>query len=108
MGGLNPLESGWVLVNSSLTPVKAGMVGVVAQDYPLFENRTIFSNLMLAAKQREKTHEAAHEKVMTYLRRLNLLDCAQLYPAQISPGHRQRIPIPQHLLPSTPFLLLPA
>src|SRR5260370_2822769 len=106
MGGLNPLESGWVLVNSSLTPVKAGMVGVVAQDYPLFENRTIFSNLMLAAKQREKTHEAAHEKVMTYLRRLNMLDCAQLYPAQISVCQRQRIAIAHQLLCSDHFLLM--
>src|SRR5260370_6960289 len=98
MGGLNPLESGWVLVNSSLTPVKAGMVGVVAQDYPLFENRTIFSNLMLAAKQREKTHEAAHEKVMTYLRRLNMLDCPHLYPPHISAVQRHTTAI-THPLP---------
>jgi ABC-type nitrate/sulfonate/bicarbonate transport system ATPase subunit len=106
IAGLNQPTSGQVLVNSSLTPVKAGMVGVVAQDYPLFENRTIFSNLMLAAKQREKTHEAAHEKVMTYLRRLNMLDCAQLYPAQISGGQRQRIAIAQQLLCSDHFLLM--
>src|SRR5229473_3906173 len=67
IAGLNQPTSGQVLVNSTLTPVKAGMVGVVAQNYPLFENRTIFSNLMVAAKQREKSHEAAHEKVTKYL-----------------------------------------
>src|SRR6266581_5844937 len=54
IAGLNQPTSGQVLVNSTLTPVKAGMVGVVAQNYPLFENRTIFSNLILAAKQIEK------------------------------------------------------
>jgi len=106
IAGLNQPTSGQVLVNSTFTPVKAGMVGVVAQDYPLFENRTIFSNLMLAAKQREKTHEAAHEKVMTYLRRLDMLDRAQLYPAQISGGQRQRIAISQQLLCSDHFLLM--
>jgi len=106
IAGLNQPTSGRVLVSSSLTPVKAGMVGVVAQNYPLFENRTIFSNLILAAKQREQTHEAAHEKVLSYLRRLDMLDCSQLYPAQISGGQRQRIAIAQQLLCSDHFLLM--
>src|SRR5438067_13542877 len=64
IAGLNHPTSGQVLVNSGLTPVKAGMVGVVAQNYPLFENRTIFSNLMLAVKQMEEGNEAAHERVL--------------------------------------------
>ena len=106
IAGLNHPTSGEVLVSSSLTPVEAGMVGVVAQNYPLFENRTIFSNLLLAAKQREKNHDAAHEKVVTYLRRLDMVDQAQFYPAQISGGQRQRIAIAQQLLCSEHFLLM--
>jgi ABC-type nitrate/sulfonate/bicarbonate transport system ATPase subunit len=106
IAGLNQPTSGEVLVNSTLTPVKAGMVGVVAQNYPLFENRTIFGNLMVAAKQMEKNHEAAHEKVTTYLQRLDMVDQAQLYPAQISGGQRQRIAIAQQLLCSEHFLLM--
>src|SRR5579864_6429616 len=53
IAGLNKPTSGDVLVGSAQAPVKAGTVGVVAQDYPLFENRTIFSNLILAAEQSE-------------------------------------------------------
>jgi polar amino acid transport system ATP-binding protein/sulfate transport system ATP-binding protein len=106
IAGLNQPTSGHVLVNSTLTPVKAGMVGVVAQNYPLFENRTIFSNLVLAAKQIEKNSDAAHEKVLKYLKRLDMLDCSQLYPAQISGGQRQRIAIAQQLLCSEHFLLM--
>lgn len=106
VAGLNHPTSGQVLVNSTLTPVKAGMVGVVAQNYPLFENRTIFSNLLLAAKQMNQSSEAAHEKVLTYLKRLDMLDQAQLYPAQISGGQRQRIAIAQQLLCSEHFLLM--
>jgi polar amino acid transport system ATP-binding protein/sulfate transport system ATP-binding protein len=79
IAGLNQPTSGQVLVNSTLTPVKAGMVGVVAQNYPLFENRTIFSNLILAAKQIEKNSDAAHEKVLKYLKRLDMIECSQLY-----------------------------
>ena len=106
IAGLNHPTSGQVLVNSTLTPVKAGMVGVVAQNYPLFENRTIFSNLMVAAKQMEKSHDKAHEKVTKYLQRLDMVDQAQLYPAQISGGQRQRIAIAQQLLCSEHFLLM--
>ena len=106
IAGLNHPTSGQVLVNSTLTPVKAGMVGVVAQNYPLFENRTIFSNLMVAAKQMEQSHDRAHEKVTKYLQRLDMLDQAQLYPAQISGGQRQRIAIAQQLLCSEHFLLM--
>jgi NitT/TauT family transport system ATP-binding protein len=106
IAGLNQPTSGQVLVNSTLTPVKAGMVGVVAQNYPLFENRTIFSNLMLAAKQTEKNTGTAHEKVLKYLKRLDMLECSPLYPAQISGGQRQRIAIVQQLLCSEHFLLM--
>jgi polar amino acid transport system ATP-binding protein/sulfate transport system ATP-binding protein len=106
VAGLNHPTSGQVLVNSTLTPVKAGMVGVVPQNYPLFENRTIFSNLILAAKQMDKNSQSAHEKVLKYLKRLDMLDQAQLYPAQISGGQRQRIAIAQQLLCSEHFLLM--
>jgi ABC-type polar amino acid transport system ATPase subunit len=79
---------GWMML--ALTPGKAGMVGVLAHSYPLFENRTIFSNQMMAAKQMEKIHEAAREKVTKYLQRLEMVDQAQLFSTQIS-GQRQRI-----------------
>lgn len=106
IAGLNQPSAGQVLVGPQQTPVKAGMVGVVAQDYPLFENRTILSNLLLAAEQSEPNSAAAHEKVMGYLRRLDMVDRAQLYPAQISGGQRQRIAIAQQLLCSDHFLLM--
>ncbi len=106
IAGLNQPTSGQVLVGPQQTPVKAGIVGVVPQDYPLFENRTIFSNLLLAAEQSEPNHEGAREKVMNYLRRLDMVDRAQLYPAQISGGQRQRIAIAQQLLCSDHFLLM--
>ena len=106
IAGLHQPTSGQVLVGEAMTPVEAGVVGVVAQDYPLFENRTILSNLMLAARQRENNHEAAHAKVMGYLQRLDMVDRAGLYPAQISGGQRQRIAIAQQLLCSDHFLLM--
>ena len=43
---------------------------------------------MLAAKQIGKNSNAAHEKVMKYLKRLDMLDQSQLYPVQVSGGQR--------------------
>src|SRR5579872_5082594 len=105
IAGLNAPTSGQVLVDSG-TPVAAGMVGVVPQNYPLFEHRTIYSNLLLAAYQSDKNREQAKERVMDYLRRLDMVEQAQLYPAQISGGQRQRVAIVQQLLCSDHFLLM--
>src|SRR5260221_10542076 len=67
VAGLNQPTSGQRFVNFTLTPVGAGVVGVVAQNYPLFEKSTNFSNLLLAAKKMGKKGEA-HEKVIQYLK----------------------------------------
>ena len=58
IAGLNKPTSGRVTINGQDRPVQAGEVGVVAQDYPLFEHRTVMSNLLLAAKQKEKDDKA--------------------------------------------------
>src|SRR6185295_6828778 len=40
LAGLDAPSRGRVLVGESLQPVRAGMVGVVFQNYPLFEHRS--------------------------------------------------------------------
>ena len=45
-----------------------GEVGVVAQNYPLFEHRTVLSNLMLAATRKSGSDQKeAHERVVAFL-----------------------------------------
>ena len=106
IAGLNQPTSGRVTINGQDRPVQAGEVGVVAQSYPLFEHRTVMSNLMLAAKQRENHEKAAHEKVVQFLTDFELIDKARLYPAQLSGGQRQRCAIIQQILCSDHFLLM--
>src|SRR5215469_12250895 len=83
IAGLNPPTSGRVTVNGLDRPVMAGEVGVVAQDYPLFEHRTVLSNLLLAASKKEKDEKTAHDKVIQYLTDFELIDKARLYPVQL-------------------------
>jgi len=106
IAGLNKPTSGRVTVNGEERPVQAGEVGVVAQDYPLFEHRTVMSNLLLAARQREKDEKTAREKVIQYLGDFELTDKARLYPVQLSGGQRQRCAIIQQILCSDHFLLM--
>jgi len=106
IAGLNKPTSGRVTANGTDRPIQAGEVGVVAQSYPLFEHRTVLGNLMLAAKQKEKTENAARDKVMGYLKEFDLEDKYGLYPAQLSGGQRQRCAIIQQILCSDHFLLM--
>lgn len=104
MAGLNRPTTGRVTVNGQDRPVIAGEIGVVAQSYPLFEHRTVFSNLMIAAQQQDP--KTAKERVLTYLDEFDLVDRAHSYPAQLSGGQRQRCAIIQQVLCSEHFLLM--
>ncbi len=103
LSGLNVPDSGTVDMGNPLTPVQAGRVGVVAQDYPLFHNRTVMSNLVLASKQAGRTQPEEDSKKM--LDRFDLGEHGDKFPAQLSGGQRQRVAIAQQLLCSEMFLL---
>jgi ABC-type nitrate/sulfonate/bicarbonate transport system ATPase subunit len=106
IAGLNKATSGSVFINESGVPVEAGEVGVVAQSYPLFDHRTLLSNLMLAASRIEKNTAIAKEKVLEYLNEFDLYDKKLLYPAQLSGGQKQRVAILQQILCSQHYLLM--
>lgn len=106
IAGLNRPTSGRVTINGQDRPVHPGEVGVVAQSYPLFENRTVYSNLLVAARQHEKDRQVARDKVIAYLQEFDLADKHDLYPAQLSGGQRQRCAIIQQVLCSEHFLLM--
>src|SRR5260370_28900883 len=72
IAGLNPPTSGRVTVNGLDRPVKAGGVGGVAQENPLFEHRSVLSNLLLAARRKEKEDTDAHDKAIPLLKDFEL------------------------------------
>lgn len=98
--------TGTVKINGESHSVTPGEVGVVAQNYALFNHRTVISNLILAAKKKEKTTKEAHDKAMAYLEEFGLSDKAHLYPANLSGGQKQRVAIIQQILCSEHFLLM--
>ena len=106
LAGLNKPDSGTVEIGSPLKPVEVGRVGVVAQDYPLFRNRSVMGNLILAGRQAGMDPGQAQTKANEMLSRFDLSDQGDKYPALLSGGQRQRVAISQQLMCSDGFLLM--
>jgi polar amino acid transport system ATP-binding protein/sulfate transport system ATP-binding protein len=106
LSGIDRPDAGSVLIGEKCEPVQRGKVGVVAQNYPLFEHRTVAGNLELAARCAGLSRSAAAEKSAAYLKRFCLEDRADLYPCQLSGGQRQRVAIAQQFLCSEHFVLM--
>ena len=69
-------------------------IGMVFQQFNLFENMTVLENIMLAPVKRKKmTKEEAAEKARELLKRIGLEDKENAYPSVLSGGQKQRIAI---------------
>lgn len=106
LAGFNTPDSGKVLIGEKAKPVERGMVGVVAQNYPLFAHRRVLGNLVVAAVRNGLSKGQAVAKSMEFLTRFKLEDAAHKFPAQLSGGQRQRVAIAQQFLCSEHFLLM--
>lgn len=104
--GLQQPSAGKITVGAKGKTVEAGVVGFVAQNYPLLRHRTVLHNLLIAAKRGGNTSEQSKEKAEKYLKRFELSDKWDVYPAQLSGGQRQRVAIAQQLLCSENYLVL--
>ena len=69
-------------------------MGMVFQHFNLFPNMTIRKNITLApVRTKLMTQEEADETATALLKRVNLEEKADAYPAQLSGGQKQRIAI---------------
>jgi ABC-type nitrate/sulfonate/bicarbonate transport system ATPase subunit len=105
LSGLQKPNSGQVTIHNNQA-VKPGDMGVIFQNYYLFEWRTVYHSLMLAAKQNNKLKGTEKQAIEEYTTHFHLTDHLQKYPQQLSGGQRQRASIMQQLLKGSDFLLL--
>ena len=106
LAGLDAPTSGTVRIEKEGVPVQKGMVGVVAQNYPLFAHRTVLGNLLVAGDHSGLGRASVKEKAMSLLERFELTRHASKYPSQLSGGQRQRVSIAQQFMCSEHFLLM--
>lgn len=132
LSGLNKPTSGTVSLGNEKKPIMAGDVGVVAQNYPLFEYLTVYGNLEYVCHISQDENSKAEldssvgkkkfdlpflkkqkaidlikkEKIDFYLDRFKMTEHKDKYPALLSGGQRQRIAIIQQMLCSEFFILM--
>jgi NitT/TauT family transport system ATP-binding protein len=106
LAGLLKPDQGTVRIGEKGLPASPGLVGVVAQNYVLFEHRSVLGNLVIAARQAGMGAAEAKEASMKYLERFGLAAHADKYPMQLSGGQRQRVAIAQQLLCSELYLVM--
>ena len=69
-------------------------IGMVFQQFNLFNNKTVLENITLAPVLLKKmTKEEANERAYELLRRVGLEDKADVYPSTLSGGQKQRVAI---------------
>lgn len=82
-------------------------IGMVFQQFNLFNNKTILENITLAPLTLKiyKTKEEANEIAYDLLKAINLIDKANVYPSTLSGGQKQRIAIIRALAMNPKYLL---
>jgi ABC-type nitrate/sulfonate/bicarbonate transport system ATPase subunit len=104
LSGYNKPTEGMIKIFEDQHEVKTGEMGVVPQDYPLFNHRTIRDNLSLAIgslKSKEK-----ESVINDYAEHFELKEQLDKYPCDLSGGQRQRVSILQQVLAGNKFILL--
>jgi polar amino acid transport system ATP-binding protein len=82
-------------------------VGMIFQDFNLFDHLTALDNIIIAlCKVKKMTKPQARERAMTELEQVGLGDKGHLYPAELSGGQKQRVAIARALAMDPKVLLL--
>ena len=82
-------------------------IGIVFQDYNLFEHLTVLDNLIIGLiKIKKYSRDESIHKVLNMLKKLDLIDKKDNYPNELSGGQKQRVAIARTLLMKPDIILL--
>ncbi len=87
------------LLNNENISLYRQKIGMVFQNFNLFNNLNVMDNIILApVKLGIYSEKEARDKAMDYLNRINLTDKAMVYPSSLSGGQKQRVAIIRTLM----------
>ena len=87
------------LLNDENISLYRQKIGMVFQNFNLFNNLNVMDNIILApVKLGIYSEKEARDKAMYYLNRINLTDKAMVYPSSLSGGQKQRVAIIRTLM----------
>lgn len=99
--GIEKSTEGNILKNkediTNVDASKRGM-GIVFQNYALFQNMTVLNNVMYALNLKIKNKEEAKKQSLKMLEMVNMQDHLNKYPHELSGGQQQRVAIARTLV----------
>lgn len=115
MTGLLPADSGDVIIgSSSMTAARRGKtrreicseMGMLFQNAALFDSLTVYDNVAFPLRERGlHTETEIHHEVIQRLEEVQLSDCTNAFPAEISIGMRKRVGLARALITRPKILL---
>lgn len=82
-------------------------IGIVFQEYNLFEHLTVLQNLTIGLiRIKNISEEVAKKQAMAMLKKIKLTDKSDNYPDELSGGQKQRVAIARTLLMKPKLILL--
>ena len=82
-------------------------IGMVFQDYNLFEHLTVLDNLIIGLiKIKKHSQDESIHEALDMLKKLDLIDKKDNYPNELSGGQKQRVAIARTLLMKPDIILL--
>ena len=83
-----------------------GKIGMVFQNFQLFDNMTVIENLTLAPiLNKIMSKEEAYKQAREYLKQIHLEDKEKTYPKNLSGGQKQRVAIVRTLMMNPEVIL---
>ncbi len=80
-------------------------MGIVFQNYALFENMTVLGNVEYALKIRKETKKDARQRAMAMISRMGLEEHIHKKPGELSGGQQQRVAIARTLVLNPSIML---
>ena len=106
--GLLPADSGKILLEGNditNAPPDKRKMGIVFQNYALFENMTVSGNISYAMRFRPVLKDIAKERTNELISQVGLTEHKNKYPSELSGGQQQRVAIARTLALSPDIIL---
>lgn len=106
--GLLPADSGKILLEGNditNAPPDKRKMGIVFQNYALFENMTVSGNISYAMRFRPELKDIAKERTNELISQVGLTEHKNKYPSELSGGQQQRVAIARTLAHSPDIIL---
>ena len=109
LAGLEQISSGRIILDGediTDVPVQKRGIGMVFQQYSLFQNMNVEDNIAFGLKIAKMDKKLIQEKVKNAIEMVDLVGKEKSYPSQLSGGQQQRVAIARAIVMEPKVLLL--